>query len=137
MIDKVFNILTNPSLVSTSQNTVASVTIETSLKAVGRPAATLLDNHADKKTRQYSSVKELFYQILCLGIYMSVIPLFKKGGCTALTVWGILLLFLGGFVIFLVSAILNLIAGSKGKSRFIKYQAEKEAAEKYGAAQNN
>lgn len=80
MIDKVFNILTNPSLVSTSQNTVASVTIETSLKAVGRPAATLLDKHADKKTRQYSSVKELFYQILCLGIYMSVIPLFKKGG---------------------------------------------------------
>ncbi len=57
--------------------------------------------------------------------------MFKKGGCTALTVWGILLLFLGGFVIFLVSAILNLIAGSKGKSRFIKYQAEKEAAENY------
>lgn len=80
MIDKVFNILTNPNLVSTAQNTVASVTIETGLKAVGRPAATLLDKHADKKTRQYSSVKELFYQILCLGIYMSVIPLFKKGG---------------------------------------------------------
>ena len=80
MIDKVFNILTNPNLVSTSQNTVASVTIETGLKAVGRPTATLMDKHADKKTRKYSAVKELFYQLLCLGIYMSVIPLFKKGG---------------------------------------------------------
>ena len=80
MIDKVFNVLTNPSLVSTSQNTVAAVTIETGLKAAGRPAATLLDKHADKKTKVYSSAKELFYQLLCLAIYLSVIPLFKKGG---------------------------------------------------------
>ena len=59
MIDKVFNVLTNPSLVSTSQNTVAAVTIETGLKAAGRPAATLLDKHADKKTKVYSSAKNL------------------------------------------------------------------------------
>ncbi len=77
------------------------------------------------------------YFAAVVNVLFGVWSLFKKGGCTALTVWGILLLFLGGFVIFLVSAILNLIAGSKGKSRFIKYQAEKEAAEKYGAAQNN
>ena len=76
------------------------------------------------------------YFAAIVNVLFGVWSLFKKGGCTALTVWGILLLFLGGFVIFLVSAILNLIAGSK-KSRFIKYQAEKEAAEKYGAAQNN
>lgn len=80
MIDKVFNVLTNPNLVSISQNTVASVSIETGLKAVGRPTATLVDKHVDKKTREYSSVKELFYQLLCLGIYLSIIPLFKKGG---------------------------------------------------------
>lgn len=80
MIDKVFNVLTNPNLVSISQNTVASVSIETGLKACGRPAATLMDKHVDKKTREYSSVKELFYQLLCLGIYLSIIPLFKKGG---------------------------------------------------------
>lgn len=77
------------------------------------------------------------YFAAIVNVLFGVWSLFKKGGCTALTVWGILLLFLGGFVIFLVSAILNLIAGSKGKSRFIKYQAEKEAAEKYGAAQQN
>ena len=80
MIDKVFNVLTNPNLVSISQNTVASVSIETGLKACGRPVATLMDKHVDKKTREYSSVKELFYQLLCLGIYLSIIPLFKKGG---------------------------------------------------------
>ena len=91
-----------------------------------------------------SELKEIFknvymgftYFAVVVNVLFGVWSLFKKGGCTALTVWGILLLFLGGFVIFLVSAILNLIAGSK-KSRFIKYQAEKEAAEKYGAAQQN
>lgn len=77
------------------------------------------------------------YFAAIVNVLFGVWSLFKKGGCTALTVWGILLLFIGGFIIFLVSAILNLIAGSKGKSRFIKYQAEKEAAEKYGAAQQN
>lgn len=77
------------------------------------------------------------YFAAIVNVLFGVWSLFKKGGCTALTVWGILLLFIGGFIIFLVSAILNLIAGSKGKSKFIKYQAEKEAAEKYGAAQNN
>lgn len=68
------------------------------------------------------------YFAAVVNVLFGVWSLFKKCGCTALTVWGILLLFLGGFVIFLVSAILNLIAGSK-KSRFIKYQAEKEATQ--------
>lgn len=80
MIDKVVNVLTNPSLLRVSQNTVTSVSIETGLKAVGRPTATLMDKHADKKTREYSAVKELFYQLLCLGIYLSMIPFFKRGG---------------------------------------------------------
>lgn len=63
------------------QNTTAQVSIETGLKAVGRPAFTLADTHVDKETRKYSAVKELLYQTLCLGIYLAVIPVtFKKGG---------------------------------------------------------
>ena len=63
------------------QNTTAQVSIETGLKAVGRPAFTLADTHVDKETRKYSAFKELLYQLLCLGIYLAVIPVtFKKGG---------------------------------------------------------
>ena len=63
------------------QNTTAQVSIETGLKAVGRPAFTLADTHVDKETRKFSAVKELLYQLLCLGIYLAVIPFtFKKGG---------------------------------------------------------
>ncbi|MBS4760101.1 MAG: hypothetical protein KHX03_05335 [Clostridium sp.] len=66
------------------QNTTAQVSIETGLKAAGRPAFTLADTHVDKETRKYSAVKELLYQVLCLGIYLAVIPVtFKKGGFAA------------------------------------------------------
>ena len=34
------------------QNTTAQVSIETGLKAVGRPAFTLADTHVDKETRK-------------------------------------------------------------------------------------
>lgn len=79
MIDKVLNVLTNPTLVSAAQNTKSAVTIETSLKAAGRPAFTMMDKSVDEKTRKYSAAKELLYQGLCLGIYLGlIIPVFKK-----------------------------------------------------------
>lgn len=79
MIDKVLNVLTNPSLVSAAQNTKSAVTIETGLKAVGRPTFTMMDKSVDEKTRKYSAAKELLYQGLCLGIYLGlIIPVFKK-----------------------------------------------------------
>ena len=64
-----------------AQNTDACVKLETSLKAIGRPAFTLIDKNTDKETRKYSAVKEFLYQLLCFGIYVAIIPpIFKNGG---------------------------------------------------------
>lgn len=80
MINGVFNFLNSPSMIGIAQNTKASVTIETGLKAAGRPAFTLMDKNVDEKTRKYSAAKELLYQSLCLGIYLAlIIPVFRKG----------------------------------------------------------
>lgn len=74
------NVISKPGFQNIAQNTTAQVSIETGLKAVGRPAFTLADKHVDKQTRKYSAVKELLYQTLCLGIYLVLIPpVFKRG----------------------------------------------------------
>ena len=81
MINGFVNAISKSGFQNTIQNTTAQVSIETGLKAFGRPAFTLIDSHADKETRKYSAAKELLYQLLCLGIYLAVIPpVFKKGG---------------------------------------------------------
>ena len=80
MINGIFNFLNSPAMIATAQNTKAAVTIETGLKAVGRPAFTMMDKNVDEKTRRYTATKELLYQSLCLGIYLAlIIPVFKKG----------------------------------------------------------
>ena len=80
MINGIFNFLNSPAMIATAQNTKAAVTIETGLKAAGRPAFTMMDKNVDEKTRRYSAAKELLYQSLCLGIYLAlIIPVFKKG----------------------------------------------------------
>ena len=81
MINGIVNAISTPGVQNTIQNTIAQVSIETGLKAIGRPLFTLADKNVDKETRKYSAAKELLYQILCLGIYLAVIPpIFKKGG---------------------------------------------------------
>jgi len=81
MINGIVNTISTPGFQNLIQNTTAQVSIETGLKAVGRPLFTLADKHVDEETRKYSAVKELLYQILCLGIYLAIIPpIFKKGG---------------------------------------------------------
>lgn len=81
MISGFVNAISKSGFQNLIQNTTAQVSIETGLKAVGRPAFTLADKNADKETRKYSAAKELLYQVLCLGIYLAVIPpIFKKGG---------------------------------------------------------
>ncbi len=80
MIDKVYNVLTNPQFVSYAQNTNKAIITETGLKAAGRPLFILGDKHADKQTQKYAASKEFLYQILCLGVYLAIIPfVFKKG----------------------------------------------------------
>ena len=82
MITSTFvNLISKNGFQNAIQTSSAQVSIETGLKAVGRPAFTLADTHVDKETRKYSAVKELLYQVLFLWIYLAVIPLtFTKAG---------------------------------------------------------
>lgn len=81
MLNTFVNGITSNSFQTIAQNTDACVKIETGLKAVGRPAFTLIDKNTDKETRKYAAAKELLYQILCFGIYLAIIPpIFKNGG---------------------------------------------------------
>ena len=50
MINGIFNFLNSPAMIATAQNTKAAVTIETGLKAAGRPAFTMMDKNVDEKT---------------------------------------------------------------------------------------
>lgn len=78
------NILTSQSMVNLAQNTAARVSIETGLKAVGRPGFILADKDLDAETKKYASVKEFLYQSICLGVYLALIPtVFKKGSFAA------------------------------------------------------
>lgn len=65
---------------SIAQNTMAAVAIETMFKACGRPAFIYLDKNTKPETKKYSATKELLYQGLCLGIYLTLINGFKRGG---------------------------------------------------------
>ena len=81
MIDKVANVLLNPKFVNFANNTTYTVTTESLFKATGRPVAIMMDNNVDEKTRKYAATKEGLYQLLCLGIYLTMIPLiFQKYG---------------------------------------------------------
>lgn len=80
MVSAITNFLTNPTLSNVAQSTTMSVSMETGMKAVGRPSFILMDKDVDKSTKNYAAMKELLYQITCLGIYMAlVIPVFKNG----------------------------------------------------------
>lgn len=84
MLSAIQSIISNPTIYNLSQNTAAQVSIETCLKAVGRPSFILIDKNIDEKTKKYSATKEFLYQMTCLGIYLAVIiPVFKKGAFAA------------------------------------------------------
>ena len=62
-------------------NPIAQVSIETTLKAIGRPAAILVDKDISPDTKQYAASKEFLYQATCLLTFLGIIvPLFRKGG---------------------------------------------------------
>lgn len=63
-----------------AQNTMKAVAVETIIKAVGRPAFICVDKNTDKKTKKYAAPKECLYQLLCLGVYLLILPLFRFGG---------------------------------------------------------
>lgn len=81
MIGAVKNLVTSSQLANIAQNTTQSVTIETTLKSIGRPGFILIDKDIDSDTKQYAAAKEFLYQATCLAVYMAlIVPVFKKGG---------------------------------------------------------
>ena len=80
MISRIAGALSNSTLANITQNTVASVCVETTLKSIGRPGFILIDNDIDLDTKKYAATKEFFYQLICLGVYLAVIPPIFKGG---------------------------------------------------------
>lgn len=80
MIQGITNALSNSTFVNITQNTAVRVSIETTLKSIGRPGFILIDNDIDDKTKKYAATKEFFYQAICLLVYLAVIPpIFKSG----------------------------------------------------------
>lgn len=80
MIGAIANGLSNATFVNVTQNTAARVSIETTLKSIGRPGFILIDNDIDENTKKYAAAKEFLYQAICLGVYLAIIPpVFKNG----------------------------------------------------------
>lgn len=84
MIGPIINGITkgiaNQNITNLAQDTIAQVGIETTLKAIGRPAAILVDKDISPDTKQYAASKEFLYQVTCLLVYMgAVYPFFRKG----------------------------------------------------------
>ena len=80
MINGITNALSNSTFFNVAQNTAARVSIETTLKSIGRPGFILIDNDIDLPTKRYAATKEFFYQAICLAVYLAVIPpIFKAG----------------------------------------------------------
>ncbi len=80
MIGAISNVLSNSTLANIAQNTATSVSIETTLKSIGRPGFILIDNNISPDTKKYAATKEFLYQATCLAVYLAlIIPVFKKG----------------------------------------------------------
>lgn len=77
----------------------------------------------------------LTYVFCALNILFGLWGVYKKGGCTALKAFAIFLLIFGGVVIYLIPVIMDLVAASKAKNRFVKYEAEQAALAKVQAEQ--
>ena len=76
----IHSILTSPNIYNITQSTASQVSIETGLKAIGRPGFILIDPNIDKQTKKYSAMKEFLFQLTCFASSMAiVIPVFKKG----------------------------------------------------------
>ena len=61
------------------QDSAFQVLSEGSLKAVARPAFTLIDNSASLDARKYSATKELIFQSVSMAMYFAIITtVFQK-----------------------------------------------------------
>jgi ribosomal protein S8E len=73
-------ILESKGFTTFASGAAGAVYTTTAIKAGVRPAFIYGDKHSDKKTKKYTAGKEFIYQVLCLGIAMSIVPFIRKGG---------------------------------------------------------
>ena len=77
-ISPITNILTNPKAAEFAQNTICAISVETTLKALGRPTFIYFDKNANGRSKKYAATKELLYQSFCLGLYLGFINKVNK-----------------------------------------------------------
>ena len=81
MLSAITNTIANQHLANIALNPIAQVSIETTLKAIGRPAAILVDKDISPDTKQYAASKEFLYQATRLLTFLGlIVPLYRKGG---------------------------------------------------------
>ena len=75
------NVITSNTASKLVQDSAFQVLSEGSLKAVARPAFTLMDNSASLEARKYSATKELIFQSVSMAMYFAIITtVFQRGG---------------------------------------------------------
>ena len=75
------NIITSNEASKWVQDSAFQVLSEGSLKAVARPAFTLVDKSASLEARKYSATKEFIFQSVSMVMYFAIITtIFQKGG---------------------------------------------------------
>jgi len=80
MIGALTRTLSSNALSSVASSTNAQMISETTLKAIGRPGAILIDNKIDEDTKKYAAAKEFLYQATCLMVFWAlIIPVFRHG----------------------------------------------------------
>ena len=80
MITAITKALTSNALTAMATNTSSQMISETTLKAIGRPGAILVDNKISDDTKKYAAAKEFLYQATCLLVFATIIvPVFKHG----------------------------------------------------------
>lgn len=73
--NSISNFLSSKKVTYATKGIMGAVVGTTVLKAVGRPTVTMIDKKSDAETKKYTAVKELLYQLLCLGLtFAMVIP---------------------------------------------------------------
>ena len=80
MISAITRSLSSNALTAMATNTNSQMISETTLKAIGRPGAILIDNKISDDTKKYAAAKEFLYQMTCLLVFgFLIVPIFKHG----------------------------------------------------------
>lgn len=81
-------LVSSPKIADFVENTFFAVSVETALKAVGRPTFIMLDKEADsQEKKKYAATKEVLYQGLCLVLYLGALPFLKKELYKGISSW--------------------------------------------------